>query len=90
MPNLYLLGFVCERQIDSDDVTLLDEVIHLSEFATQLLLPVLIQVFVIKVQHLCTVKWLHVPQQVSRQQHSLSNKAYGVLGWASNQVCSAA
>ena len=61
MSKCYLLGFVCERQVDCDDITFLDEIIHLSKFTTQLFLPVLIQVFVIEVQHLCTIKWLHAP-----------------------------
>lgn len=48
---LHLLGLVCERQVDSDDIALLDEVIHLSKLASQLLLLVLAQVLVVKVQH---------------------------------------
>ena len=48
---LPLLGLVCERQVDRDNITLLDEVIHLSELASQLLLLVLTQVLVVKVQH---------------------------------------
>lgn len=59
-----VLGLVCERQVDGDDITLLDEIIHLSKLAAQLLLLVFIQVLVVKVQHLRTVKWLQAPSRV--------------------------
>ena len=58
---LHLLGLVSKRQVDGDDVTLLDEILHLSKLAAQLLLCLVIQVLVVKVQQLLQLKWLHEP-----------------------------
>jgi len=52
------LGLVCQREVDGDNVTFLDEVIKLSKAAAQLLLLWLIQMLVVKVQHLLASKAL--------------------------------
>ena len=54
-----LLGLVSQGQIDSDDITFLDEIVHLGKLAAQLLLLVIVQVLVVKVQNLFALKRLH-------------------------------
>ena len=72
-----LLGLVCEGEVDGYNITLLDEVIHLSKGAVQLLLLVLIQLIVVKIQHLLAAEALqHISSAVShRDIHAIYDKA---------------
>ena len=79
-PRQDLLGLVSEGQVDGHNITLLDEILHLSKAAVQLLFLVLIQLVVIKVQHFLATKAL--------QYHS--SAVSGIQRWAASDEAATA